>query len=204
MARISAEQRKQIHETLLSKSKELFIQYGFSKTSIDDIVNACGIAKGSFYSYYPTKEELFYAVLRREEEIKNNIIAEVMSESLPPKELLMRFFDISFKAIEENEFFQSLYQRGEYERIVKRLPKELIDDHAKEDLESSLQFVEFLQEKGVTEEDPEILIGLFRIMMLLPLHRQEIGEQTFLKTIKKMIECLSNDLTSFNRSLPPL
>ncbi|MGA3601652.1 TetR/AcrR family transcriptional regulator [Lysinibacillus agricola] len=204
MARISAEQRKQIHETLLSKSKELFIQYGFSKTSIDDIVNACGIAKGSFYSYYPTKEELFYAVLRREEEIKNNIIAEVMSESLPPKELLMRFFDISFKAIEENEFFQSLYQRGEYERIVKRLPKELIDDHAREDLESSLQFVKFLQEKGVTEEDPEILIGLFRIMMLLPLHRQEIGEQTFLKTIKKMIECLSNDLTSFSRSLPPL
>lgn len=204
MARISAEQRKQIHETLLSKSKELFIQYGFSKTSIDDIVNACGIAKGSFYSYYPTKEELFYAVLRREEEIKNNIITEVMSESLPPKELLMRFFDISFKAIEENEFFQSLYQRGEYERIVKRLPKELIDDHAREDLESSLQFVKFLQEKGVTEEDPEILIGLFRIMMLLPLHRQEIGEQTFLKTIKKMIECLSNDLTSFNRSLPPL
>ena len=198
MARISAEQRKQIHETLLSKSKELFIQYGFSKTSIDDIVNACGIAKGSFYSYYPTKEELFYAVLRREEEIKNNIIVEVMSESLPPKELLMRFFDISFKAIEENEFFQSLYQRGEYERIVKRLPKELIDDHAREDLESSLQFVKFLQEKGVTEEDPEILIGLFRIMMLLPLHRQEIGEQTFVKTIKKMIECLSNDLTRKN------
>ncbi|MGY3188894.1 TetR/AcrR family transcriptional regulator [Lysinibacillus sp. TE18511] len=199
MARISAEQRKQIHETLLSKSKELFIQYGFSKTSIDDIVNACGIAKGSFYSYYPTKEELFYAVLRREEEIKNTIITEVMSESLPPKELLMRFFDISFKAIEENEFFQSLYQRGEYERIVKRLPKELIDDHAREDLESSLQFVKFLQEKGVTEEDPEILIGLFRIMMLLPLHRQEIGEQMFLKTIKKMIECLSNDLTSFSK-----
>ncbi|WP_234007895.1 TetR/AcrR family transcriptional regulator [Lysinibacillus sp. FJAT-14745] len=195
MARISTEQRKQIHETLLNQSKVLFIQYGFSKTSLDDIVNACGIAKGSFYSYYPSKEELFYAVLRREEEIKNKIIAEVMSESLPPKELLIRFFDISFKAIEENAFLQNLYQRGEYEKIVKRLPKELIDDHAKEDLESSLDFVKFLQEKGVTEEDPEVLIGLFRLVMLLPLHREEIGEQVFVKTVKKMIECLSNDLT---------
>ncbi|MFF2176449.1 TetR/AcrR family transcriptional regulator [Lysinibacillus sp. NPDC058147] len=195
MARISTEQRKQIHETLLNQSKELFIQYGFSKTSIDDIVNACGIAKGSFYSYYPSKEELFYAVLRREEEIKNKIIAEVMSESLPPKELLIRFFDISFKAIEENAFLQNLYQRGEYEKIVKRLPKELIDDHAKEDLESSLGFVKFLQGKGVAEEDPEVLIGLFRLMMLLPLHREEIGEHVFGKTVKKMIECLSNDLT---------
>lgn len=195
MARISAEQRKQIHETLLDKSKMLFIQYGFSKTSIDDIVNACGIAKGSFYSYYPSKEELFYAILRREEEIKNKIITEVMSESLPPKELLIRFFAISFKAIEENAFFQSLYHRGEYEKIIKRLPKKLLEDHAKEDLENSLDFVKFLQGKGVTEDDPEILIGLFRIIMMLPLHREEIGEQTFLKTIKKLIECLSNDLT---------
>lgn len=195
MARISTEQRTQIHETLLTQSKELFIQYGFSKTSIDDIVNACGIAKGSFYSYYPSKEELFYAVLRREEEIKKKIISEVMSESLPPKELLIRFFDISFKAIEENAFLQNLYQRGEYEKIVKRLPKELINDHAKEDLESSLDFVKFLQGKGITEEDPEVLIGLFRLMMHLPLHREEIGEQAFGKTVKKMIEFLSNGLT---------
>ncbi|OJE51555.1 TetR family transcriptional regulator [Bacillus proteolyticus] len=195
MARISSEQRKQIHENLLFKSKELFIQYGFSKTSIDDIVNACGIAKGSFYSYYSSKEELFYAVLRKEEEVKNTIISEIMCESLPPKELLIRFFELSFKTIEQNPFLQSLYQRGEYDRIVKRLPKELLDKHAKEDLDSSLAFVKFLQEKGVTEDDPEVLIGLFRTTILIPLHRQEIGEPTFSKMMKKMIECLSDGLT---------
>ncbi|TQR19668.1 TetR/AcrR family transcriptional regulator [Psychrobacillus vulpis] len=195
MARITSEQRKQIYEALLIKGKELFTQYGFSKTSIDDIVNACGIAKGSFYTYYSSKEELFYAVLRKEEEVKNIIISEIMQESLPPKELLIRFFETSFKTIEQNPFLQSLYQRGEYERIVKRLPKELLDNHAKEDLDSSLDFVKFLQEKGVTEDDPEVLIGLFRTTILIPLHRQEIGEPTFSKMMKKMIECLSDGLT---------
>ncbi|PEY37140.1 TetR family transcriptional regulator [Bacillus cereus] len=195
MARITPEQRKQIHETLLVKSKELFIQYGFSKTSIDNIVNACGIAKGSFYSYYSSKEELFYAVLRKEEEVKNQIISEIMCESLPPKELLIRFFETSFKTIEQNPFLQSLYQRGEYDRIVKRLPKEFLDNHAREDLDSSLAFVKFLQEKGVTEDDPEVLIGLFRTTILIPLHRQEIGEPIFSKMMKKMIECLSEGLT---------
>lgn len=195
MARITAEQRKQIQDALLIKSKELFIQYGFSKTSIDDIVNACGIAKGSFYSYYSSKEELFYAVLRKEEEVKNKIISEIMRESLPPKELLIRFFETSFKTIEQNPFLQSLYQRGEYERIVKRLPKELLENHAKEDLDSSLDFVKFLQENGVTEDDPDVLIGLFRTTILIPLHRQEIGEPTFSKMMKKMIECLSEGLT---------
>lgn len=195
MARITSEQRKQIHENLLVKGKELFTQYGFFKTSIDDIVNACGIAKGSFYSYFSSKEELFYAVLRKEEEVKNHIISEIMCESLPPKELLIRFFETSFKTIEQNPFLQSLYQRDEYDRIVKRLPKELLDNHAREDLDSSLKFVEFLQEKGVTEDDPEVIIGLFRTTILIPLHRQEIGEPAFSKMLKKMIECLAEGLT---------
>ncbi|MFF5995146.1 TetR/AcrR family transcriptional regulator [Lysinibacillus sp. KU-BSD001] len=200
MARISSEQRKQIKENLLAKSKELFIQYGFSKTSIDDVVNACGIAKGSFYSYYSSKEELFYAVLRKEEEVKNTIISEIMCESLSPKELLIRFFELSFKTIEQNPFLQSLYQRGEYERVVKRLPKELLDQHAKEDLDSSLEFVKFLQGKGVTESDPEVLIGLFRTTILIPLHRQEIGEPAYSKMMQKMIECLSEGLTKHKDS----
>lgn len=195
MARITSEQRKKIQETLLEKGKELFIQYGFSKTSIDDIVNACGIAKGSFYTYYPSKEELFYAVLRREEEVKNEIISEIMQESLPPKELLIRFFEKSFITIEQSPFLLSLYQRGEYERIIKRIPKELLDNHTKEDLESSLEFVKFLQENGVTEEDPEVLIGLFRTTLLISLHRQEIGESIFPKVMKKMVECLAEGLT---------
>ncbi|MCR8645684.1 TetR/AcrR family transcriptional regulator [Paenibacillus sp. N1-5-1-14] len=195
MARITPEQRKQIHEKLLVKGKDLFTQYGFFKTSIDDIIQACGIAKGTFYSYYSSKEELFYSVLRKEEEVKNLVISRIMCESLPPKELLIRFFETSFKTIEENPFLLSLYQRGEYERIVQRLPKELLDQHAKEDLDGSLEFVKFLQEQGVTENDPEVLIGLFRSTLLLPLHRQEIGEPAFSKMLKKMIECLSEGLT---------
>lgn len=195
MARITSERRKHIHEELLNKSKELFTQYGFAKTSIDDIVNACGIAKGSFYTYFSSKEELFYAVLRREENIKEKIISEIMHEPLSAKDLLIRFFEISFKTIEQNPFLQSLYQRGEYERIVKRLPRDLIENHAKEDLDRSLNFIKFLQENGVTEDDPEVLIGLFRTTILIPLHRQEIGEPTFSKMIKKMIECLSEGLT---------
>lgn len=134
-------------------------------------------------------------MLRKEEEVKNQIISEIMCESLPPKELLIRFFETSFKTIEQNPFLQSLYQRDEYDRIVKRLPKELLDNHAREDLDSSLKFVEFLQEIGVTEDDPEVIIGLFRTTMLIPLHRQEIGEPAFSKMLKKMIECLSEGLT---------
>ena len=195
MARITSEQRTKIQNDLLHKGKALFIQYGFLKTSIDDIVQACGIAKGSFYTYYSSKEELYYAILRKEEAIKKEIMVEIMRETLPPKELLVRFFEKSWQAIEGNPFLQSLYQRGEFERIVSRLPQELLDEHAREDLKESAEFVRWLQAKGITETDPEVLIGLFRTVILIPLHRGEIGEEIFPKMMAKMIACLAEGLT---------
>lgn len=196
MARITAEQRTKIQNDLLHKGKALFIQYGFLKTSIDDIVQACGIAKGSFYTYYSSKEELYYAILRKEEAIKKEIIGEIMRETLPPKELLVRLFEKSWQAIEGNPFLRSVYKRGEFERIVSRLPQELLDEHAREDLEESAEFVRWLQAKGITETDPEVLIGLFRTVILIPLHRAEIGEEIFPKMMAKMIACLAEGLTS--------
>ncbi|WP_312113309.1 TetR/AcrR family transcriptional regulator [Brevibacillus reuszeri] len=195
MARITSEQRQKTQNDLLHKGRELFIQYGFFKTSIDDIVQACGIAKGSFYTYYSSKEELYYAVLRKEEAIKKEIIEEIMRETLPLKELLIRFFEKSWQAIEGNPFLRSVYQRGEFERIVARLPQELLDEHAREDLEDSVEFVNWLQAQGITETDPEVLIGLFRTVILIPLHRAEIGEEIFPKMMAKMIACLAEGLT---------
>ena len=39
-------------ESLLDSAFSLFINNGFSKTSISDIVNNAGVAKGTFYLYF--------------------------------------------------------------------------------------------------------------------------------------------------------
>ncbi|MBM7703743.1 TetR family transcriptional regulator [Metabacillus iocasae] len=43
---------------LTEKSIELFERRGFSETSIQDIVDALGVTKGTFYYYFSSKEEL--------------------------------------------------------------------------------------------------------------------------------------------------
>lgn len=40
------------------QSISLFEQKGFSETSIQDIVEALGVTKGTFYYYFPSKEQL--------------------------------------------------------------------------------------------------------------------------------------------------
>ncbi len=56
---LSEEQKEKQRKILLAKGKELMLQYGIKKTTVDDIVNACGIAKGTFYLYFNSKEDFF-------------------------------------------------------------------------------------------------------------------------------------------------
>lgn len=56
---LSEEQKESQRKKMLAKGKELMFQYGIKKTTVDDIVNACGIAKGTFYLYFKSKEDFF-------------------------------------------------------------------------------------------------------------------------------------------------
>jgi AcrR family transcriptional regulator len=47
---------------ILGAALKLFGQYGFRRTSIDDIAREAGIAKGTVYLYVETKEALFRAL----------------------------------------------------------------------------------------------------------------------------------------------
>lgn len=55
-----AEERRQ---ELLDTARRLFIEKGYEKTSVNDILQAVGIAKGTFYYYFTSKEEVLEAMI---------------------------------------------------------------------------------------------------------------------------------------------
>jgi AcrR family transcriptional regulator len=50
---------------ILKAALDLFVRYGIKRTSIDDIAREAGIAKGTLYLYYQSKDALFAAVAER-------------------------------------------------------------------------------------------------------------------------------------------
>lgn len=48
---------------ILVASRELFIKKGYEQTSVNDILNIVGIAKGTFYYYYNSKMEVLEAII---------------------------------------------------------------------------------------------------------------------------------------------
>lgn len=50
---------------ILDTAEQLFFTKGYSKTTVNDMLQAIGIAKGTFYYYFKSKEEVMDAVVMR-------------------------------------------------------------------------------------------------------------------------------------------
>lgn len=196
MSKFTESEKEQIRQCLLTKGKELFIKYGLSKTSIDDLVQACGIAKGSFYKFFSSKEELFYVILNNQEEITNRLIGEQLRENLPPKELISSFFHLAFNLADENPLLQQWFQDEEHERITRKLPKHLIEGFSKDHTKKGILFVQSLIQRGVLrEQDPEVIEGVMRAIMMLRLFKEKIGTDLFPKIMDVIIDYVAEGLT---------
>lgn len=85
-------------EEILEAAMSLILKKGYAHTSVEDITNAIGIAKGSFYTYFKSKNLLLKTII--EEQI-------VSSSEQQKKQLLegKNFEDILLKNIESRVKF---------------------------------------------------------------------------------------------------
>jgi AcrR family transcriptional regulator len=68
MPRISEMKRNENKSHLISVARGLFEKNGYAKTSVNDIVRNANISKGGFYTYYSTKESLFFDMINGEDQ----------------------------------------------------------------------------------------------------------------------------------------
>ncbi|PHE73114.1 TetR family transcriptional regulator [Bacillus wiedmannii] len=81
------ERRKEILET----AERLFITKGYTKTTVNDILKEIGIAKGTFYHYFKSKEEVMDEIIMKI--IKEDVAkakAIVSNPNIPVLEKLFR------------------------------------------------------------------------------------------------------------------
>lgn len=82
-----SEAQREKHEAILDSAFEIFGKKGFYETKISDITEHAGIAKGTMYLYFKSKEELFTAVTKRDWEkfLRDLNFRMKQSDGLRPK-----------------------------------------------------------------------------------------------------------------------
>jgi len=75
---------------ILEAAKSCFLQFGYEKTTLDDIGRKLNLNKSSLYYYFKNKEEIFTAVIVREAEaIVEDLHSEFNTKEQPEEKIQM-------------------------------------------------------------------------------------------------------------------
>lgn len=80
-------------EQILDKALHLFLEKGFDKTSISDILDSLNIARGTLYYHFESKEAIMDAIIARQaQEVIQKVEKIVDDHSLPVYDKLFALF----------------------------------------------------------------------------------------------------------------
>ncbi len=76
---VSDEDKSQRRDQIMAAAKEVFARKGFHATTIADIAKRAGLAYGSVYWYFDSKDELFHALMAAEEGALRDHVASALA-----------------------------------------------------------------------------------------------------------------------------
>ncbi|MFC7007618.1 TetR/AcrR family transcriptional regulator [Halalkalicoccus salilacus] len=171
-------ERARIREALIETGRERFARYGLRKTTIADLTEPVGIATGTFYRFFDSKEELFWTVLEGErEDVLERYEAAVEAADGPQEEIVALLMAVC-EEIETNPLTRAALADGEVDRLLREMSDEELAESHRRSVEYLLPYVESWQEAGVAPEtDPEVVAGTLRAVTFVILHRNELGPE---------------------------
>lgn len=197
--KFSKNELNMIKSQLLVVGRMLFESQGFHKTTIDQLVDSVGIAKGSFYKFYDNKESLFYDILEKLEIDlhKDALIRLKQCDDLfiGMKELVIDQMDTMMK----EPLLSVSMDTNFFVNIWKRLPENKRRNSENLDINKMHAVDAAIKLKGYTfTYDYKTTSGIFRSLVFTLLHKDMMGENhvtisdfyldTVIKSIIKPVE----------------
>ncbi len=98
-----------VRVSILEAAQILFAKFGYKKTTMEDIAQELHKGKSSLYYYFKNKEEIFQAVIDKEQGVLIANLKEVVKSSQNSKEKLNDYVLTRMKTVSElNNYFKAL------------------------------------------------------------------------------------------------
>lgn len=141
MGEKSLQKRKYILET----ARKVFMEKGFKRVTMKDIVEACDISRGGLYLYFSSTEEIFLEVLRMESEEADDVFSDSIKEDATAADILMLFLKEQKKELlrKKDTLTQATYEFYFENKLAKK------DNVLKKQFDSAVKVLRRLIEVGV-------------------------------------------------------
>lgn len=117
-------------QKLVDVARQLFAKNGIANTTMNDIAKASGKGRRTLYTYFNSKEDVYYAVIEGELERLSDKLDEVASKKIMPQDKIIELIYTHLSMIKETvmrngnlraEFFRNIW-------MVEKVRKKFDDD----------------------------------------------------------------------------
>ncbi len=191
----TGKEKEIIRKTLITKGRELFSKYGLKKTSITELTNSAGIAQGTFYNFFESKEELYFEILEQEEANSAKYIENIVTTSSSARESIKKIITCTFDLFERNQFIRRIFESKDYDLMLRKLPTEKLENHQKKDTLRVLNTIISMKQKDeLIDTPPEVIAGLLRGITILSFHQEEIGREIYPEVVDLLADIVADGL----------
>lgn len=168
------EQNEKIRRDLIREARCCGVTVGMRKTSVEQLTEAVGISKGSFYKFFDSKELLFFAVL---EDIHTECFAAAQKSlqenaAIDPASRTAAAILAACRWLSETKAFVFIENDAEF--LLHRLPEEVKTAHYHDDethIRLLLEKYDLVPNRGIS-----LAAATVRGLILTVSHKEQIGE----------------------------
>lgn len=116
------ERQRQERETLiLQVAEEVLLEKGYYETSVDEIAARVGIAKGTVYLHFPSKEELVVAIFSRDMQSFLQRVDEAIATQPTNRAKLEAILHLLYTGLfcKHAQFLYTMYTNVDQQRLLK-------------------------------------------------------------------------------------
>ncbi|MDP7723335.1 TetR/AcrR family transcriptional regulator [Mycobacterium sp. TY814] len=96
-----------IEDTILDTARVVFETYGVRRANIEDVAARAGVSRSTIYRRFPTKDELFEAVVRREAELFFTTLDQATT-GCSPQEAVVEAFTLGVRLIGDSPLYSRI------------------------------------------------------------------------------------------------
>jgi TetR/AcrR family transcriptional regulator len=190
-------------EAIVNAAQKRFGHYGLTKTTMNEIASDIGMSKACLYYYFPDKDNLFQAVIKKEQDEFIIDVKKMIKADSEAPHLLKQYF--KKRLLSFQRFLNLAKLKSEFLINNKPVCAKMFDDFRKKEVDlinSIIQIgIENKQFKKVNSlEYSELLISLIQGIRMVAMKNKEVADfneedyENMEKTMNKVVSMLIKDI----------
>lgn len=184
---------------ILKYGRELFSSKGFKDTNVAEITKMAGIATGSFYNYYTSKDILFMEIFLEENLKLKKKIMEIIDIEADPINVIQQMMFLNNQGMSENPILGEWYNKEVFNKIEQNYREKIGIDQMNFLYDIFIDIVKNWQVQGKMRDDikADMIMAIFTALIIIDTHKDEVGLQYFPHLLDYMAEFVMKGLMDF-------